>query len=77
MLTFLPMQSLKSFLSEHGAIAKLAREIDVTPSAVSQWLASRVPAERVMAVERATGIPRAVLRPDLYSEPSPTQSEAA
>lgn len=42
----------------------LAPKIGLTPQAVSLW--RRVPAERVVAVEAATGIPRERLRPDLY-----------
>jgi TorA maturation chaperone TorD len=37
---------------------------------VSNW--DRVPAQRVVAVEGATGVSRKVLRPDLYSEPTVT-----
>lgn len=44
----------------------LARALngDITPQAVSQW--KQVPAERVLDVERATGVSRHRLRPDLY-----------
>lgn len=35
-----------------------------TPQAISQW--QRVPSGRVIEVERLTGVPRQVLRPDLY-----------
>lgn len=38
----------------------------ITPQAVSQW--KQVPAERVLDVERVTGVPRHRLRPDLYPE---------
>ena len=35
--------------------------------AIQAWLKkNRVPAERVLAVEKATGVPRHQLRPDLY-----------
>ena len=37
-----------------------------TPQAISQW--DQVPAERVVEVERATGVPRERLRPDLFRE---------
>ncbi|WP_354250585.1 YdaS family helix-turn-helix protein [Bradyrhizobium sp. LA3.X] len=37
---------------------------EITPQAVSQW--KQVPAERVLDVERATGVSRHRLRPDLY-----------
>jgi TorA maturation chaperone TorD len=49
-----------------GGVAQLARKIGIAQPSVSNW--SRVPAERVIAVEAATGVPRRVLRPDLYNE---------
>ncbi|MCK1546540.1 molecular chaperone TorD family protein [Bradyrhizobium sp. 147] len=49
-----------------GGIAQLARKIGISQPSVSNW--TRVPAQRVVAVETATGIPRNDLRPDLYSE---------
>jgi DNA-binding transcriptional regulator YdaS (Cro superfamily) len=52
---------------EAGVVAiEVARKLGITPGAISQW--DRVPAERVPAVEKATGIPRHKLRPDLYNE---------
>ena len=49
-----------------GGIAQLARKIGIAQPSVSNW--NRVPAERVIAVEAATGVSRKQLRPDLYSE---------
>src|SRR5512146_653185 len=49
-----------------GGITELARRIGISQPSVSNW--SRVPAERVLAVEAATGVARATLRPDLYRE---------
>jgi TorA maturation chaperone TorD len=49
-----------------GGVGALARKIGISQPSVSNW--SRIPAERVVAVEAATGIDRSVLRPDLYSE---------
>jgi TorA maturation chaperone TorD len=49
-----------------GGIAQLARKIGIAQPSVSNW--SRVPAERVIAVEAATGVSRKQLRPDLYTE---------
>ncbi len=50
-----------------GNMSKLARLIGVTPQTVQKWNErGRVPAERVLQVERATGIARHKLRPDLY-----------
>ena len=44
----------------------LADELGVRQASVSRWVYGRVPAERVLAVEAATGVPRQKLRPDLY-----------
>ena len=49
-----------------GAVIALARDLGITHSAVLQW--KDVPAERVLDVERATGISRRALRPDLYPQ---------
>ena len=46
------------------------RKRELSPQAVSQW--KQVPAERVLDVERATGVSRNRLRPDLYPEPEKT-----
>ena len=50
-----------------GGVGALAQKIGISQPSVSNW--SRVPAERVVSVEAATGVARAVLRPDLYGEP--------
>jgi TorA maturation chaperone TorD len=47
-----------------GGVTELARQIGISQPSVSNW--NRVPAERVVSVETATGVDRAVLRPDLY-----------
>jgi len=49
-----------------GGITELARRIGISQPSVSNW--SRVPVERVLAVEAATGVACARLRPDLYGE---------
>ena len=48
-----------------GGVSELARQISISQPSVSNWI--RVPADRVVSVEAATGVDRAVLRPDLYS----------
>ncbi|MGO8910309.1 MAG: molecular chaperone TorD family protein [Bradyrhizobium sp.] len=53
-----------------GGVVQLARKIGIAQPSVSNW--NRVPAQRVIAVEGATGVSRKVLRPDLYSEPAVT-----
>ena len=53
-----------------GGVASLARGIGIAQPSVSAW--SRIPAERVLAVEALTHVNRFVLRPDLYG-PSENQ----
>jgi TorA maturation chaperone TorD len=49
-----------------GGVGALAKKLGISQPSVSNW--SRVPAERVLSVEAATGVNRATLRPDLYAE---------
>jgi len=57
-------EALSLALKPKGAAKRLAEALGITEQAVCQW--SRVPAGRVLDVERATGVPRHLLRPDLY-----------
>ena len=58
-----------------GGVGRLARAVGVSQPAISQW--RRVPAERVLAVEAATGVPRERLRPDLFSRETTQATQAA
>jgi TorA maturation chaperone TorD len=53
-------------ISAAGGVVQLARKIGIAQPSVSNW--NRVPAERVIVVEAATGVSRSLLRPDLYCE---------
>ncbi|WP_446739759.1 YdaS family helix-turn-helix protein [Pseudomonas sp. YL2] len=54
-----------------GGQSALARVLGCTPQNVQRWCATgRVPAERVIPVEQATGVSRHDLRPDLYPDES-------
>jgi TorA maturation chaperone TorD len=57
---------LDEALRAAGGVGALARKIGISQPSVSNW--ARVPAERVLSVEAATGVSRAALRPDLYAE---------
>jgi TorA maturation chaperone TorD len=63
-------QGLNEAISAAGGITELARRIGISQPSVSNW--SRVPAERVLSVEAATGVPRTLLRPDLYGDLPPS-----
>lgn len=52
-----------------GSQRALAHAIGVSQQAISVWFRKKgkpIPAEMVVAVEKATGIPRNELRPDMY-----------
>ncbi len=55
---------LKSAAQRLGGVNQLADGLGVTRQALYQW--SRVPAERVIEIERLSGVARHDLRPDLY-----------
>jgi DNA-binding transcriptional regulator YdaS (Cro superfamily) len=62
------MVDIQKLLQEQGRGAKsrIARELGVTPGAISQW--REVPADRVLDIEKLTGISRHVLRPDVFGD---------
>ena len=53
-----------------GGVSELARQIGISQPSVSNW--TKVPAERVLIVEAATGVDRKILRPDLFAETNGT-----
>lgn len=57
-------QGLSEAIRAVGGVSELARRIGISQPSVSNW--ERVPVDRIVAVEAATGISRAVLRPDLF-----------
>jgi TorA maturation chaperone TorD len=57
-------EGLEKAVRAAGGITELARQIGISQPSVSNW--TRVPAERVLNVEAATGVDRKILRPDLY-----------
>lgn len=52
----------------------LARKLKIDKATVTRWCQGSVPPRRAVEIERATGIPRHEIRPDLWSAPN---SEAA
>jgi DNA-binding transcriptional regulator YdaS (Cro superfamily) len=61
--------------AQYGLQAEVAKGLGVTRAAVTKW--RRVPADRLIEVERITGIPREELRPDLFVGRACTKSPEA
>lgn len=60
-----------------GSQSALAKAVDAAPQFVSQWILGRrpVPPKFALAIEKATGVSRHALRPDVFG-PAP-EGEAA
>ena len=56
---------VKRVIAEAGGMHALGRKLGITYQSIQKW--TKIPAERVIAIEHAIGIPREELRPDLYS----------
>lgn len=63
-----PPSALRLAIDALGSQSALARVCAVSQAAVWKWLANgkHLPAEHVLRVEKATGVSRTLLRPDLY-----------
>ncbi len=59
---------LEKAIEVAGGIRSLARALGISQPAISSW--KRIPAERVGAIEAATGLARSELRPDLFDSAS-------
>jgi len=72
--------ALRKAIKNAGGQVALAKALGLkSQGSISNWLLrdKRVPAERVLEVERATGVSRHDLRPDLYPREQPVQQFAA
>lgn len=66
-------EALQRAFRAAGGLYRIADAVKRKPGTVCGW--SRVPPEHVLTVEAASGIPRHILRSDLY--PLPTDGVAA
>lgn len=60
------MSPIEKAITAAGGLSALALLINTKPQVVQHWRTRGIPAERVIAIEAATGINRNELRPDLY-----------
>lgn len=67
---------LEIAIEKAGSQVALAAACKVTPQAVNQWVGKgKPPANKVLAIEEATGVSRHALRPDIFGPP-PQQAAA-
>jgi DNA-binding transcriptional regulator YdaS (Cro superfamily) len=61
------MDPLIKAIDTAGGLTALGRKIGVTPQRIYNWRRSgKIPANQVLAIERATGVSRHSMRPDIY-----------
>ena len=65
-------EGLEEAIRAAGSVSALARGLGLAQPSVSGW--TKIPAERVLAVETLTGVPRSILRPDLYEASDEAQT---
>jgi DNA-binding transcriptional regulator YdaS (Cro superfamily) len=57
-------EALNRAIEAAGGQSALARALGISPQAIDQW--TKAPPLRVIAIEKASGVSRHELRPDLY-----------
>lgn len=64
----LEAKKTRALIAKAGGASKIAKQLNITTQAISQW--ARVPAERVIPIEKISGgvVTRHELRPDIYPE---------
>lgn len=65
-----PYEALLLAIDKLGSNSAMARVCGLSPTAVWKWVqvSKRLPAEHVLVVEKATGVSRHALRPDIYPQ---------
>ena len=55
---------LEKAMARVGGARELARLLGISKQAIYKW--TKVPASQIIRIEKATGVPRELLRPELY-----------
>jgi len=58
--------ALEAAIERAGGLRPLARKLGITAQAVHKWI--HCPLDRLVDVEKATGVPREQLRPDIFKK---------
>ena len=66
------MTALKRAIQVAGSMRQLGEQIDCSTHQIGMWrYRRRIPAEYVLSIEKATGVSRHELRPDIYPTENP------
>lgn len=61
------MSGIALVIKKIGTQKALAEALGVSTMSVSKWVSTgRIPVDRVLTIEKLTGVPRYELRPDIY-----------
>ena len=72
------MSTVADLFKAAGGVSKVSAALGAPLGTVSVWASrNKVPAERVLDVERSVGISRHELRPDLYPLPAAPAGDGA
>lgn len=65
-----PREIIRAAVEAEGGQTAFARKINVSQQLVWSWLnkSRRISAESAIKIEKATGVPRSRLRPDIFGE---------
>jgi DNA-binding transcriptional regulator YdaS (Cro superfamily) len=61
-----PEEALQLAIDAAGGLRALARRLEISAPSIIGWRTGGVPAERVLPIEKETGVSRHFLRPDIY-----------
>jgi DNA-binding transcriptional regulator YdaS (Cro superfamily) len=65
-ITDIRLAACKTAVLQAGGNKAVAEKFGISRQAVGKW--KKVPSERVLVVEKASGISRYILRPDIYGK---------
>lgn len=63
-------EKINTWAAPIGGIPKLAKALKIKRQAIYQW--DKIPADRIVEIEKITGVDRSILRPDLFKNYTPT-----
>lgn len=70
------MTPIEKAIEAAGSVAELARLVEESPQTIQNWRKRGTPPKKCAAVEKATGVPRYELCPDVFPAPETTTNAA-